>query len=82
MKMFVKIRAGLTNLLTTMKLSDIRGGVLVRHKKGGLYMIDGIVKHSETLEVFVSYHKWGEKGDSWVRPLEMFLEEGRFILYE
>ena len=45
-----------------------------RHFKGGLYRVEGIARHSETLEEMVIYRaEYGERG-IWVRPKEMFLE--------
>jgi hypothetical protein len=43
-----------------------------KHYKGGLYVVIGTAKHSETLEDLVVYQN--HKGDLWVRPAEMFLE--------
>ena len=45
------------------------------HKKGGIYHIIGIARHSETLEELVVYQN--SKGEIWVRPKEMFYD-GRF----
>ena len=53
---------------------------LYRHYKGKLYMVDGVGKHTETLEDMVFYHamyvhpEFGPYAH-WVRPLKMFLEE-------
>ena len=44
-----------------------------KHFKGGEYQVIGLARHSETLEEFVVYKD--EKGELWVRPLKMFLEE-------
>lgn len=44
-----------------------------KHFKGGEYEVIGVARHSETLEEMVVYKN--EKGEIWVRPLEMFLEE-------
>lgn len=52
----------------------IRTG-LYRHYKGNLYLVHGIARHSETLEISVVYQAlYGEYG-LWVRPLSMFTEE-------
>jgi hypothetical protein len=52
----------------------IRPG-LYRHYKGNLYLVVGVARHSETLEISVVYHAlYGEYG-LWVRPLTMFTEE-------
>ncbi len=46
-----------------------------RHYKGGLYRVEGTVRHSETLEPLTLYRAlYGEHG-LWVRPAAMFLEE-------
>lgn len=53
---------------------------LYRHYKGKLYMVDGVGKHTETLEDMVCYHamyvhpEFGPYAH-WVRPAKMFLEE-------
>jgi hypothetical protein len=48
-----------------------------RHYKGRLYLVVGIVKHSETLEVMVLYISLYDNDTSqmWVRPAAMFEEE-------
>jgi cyclomaltodextrinase / maltogenic alpha-amylase / neopullulanase len=48
---------------------------IYKHYKGGLYILIGVAKHSETLEKLVVYEHLGEKtkGQLWVRPLEMFM---------
>ena len=45
-----------------------------RHYKGGQYEVQGVVRHSETLEPLVLYRAlYGEHG-LWVRPAAMFTE--------
>ena len=47
-------------------------------QKPMLYKITGIARHSENLELMVTYmalYDYGEYGQSWVRPLAMFLED-------
>ena len=47
---------------------------LYRHYKGGLYEVQGVVRHSETLQPMVLYQAlYGQRG-FWVRPFDMFLE--------
>lgn len=46
---------------------------LYKHKKGGIYLALGKVKHSEGGECVLYVGKSGV----WVRPVEMFLD-GRF----
>jgi hypothetical protein len=43
-----------------------------RHFKGGLYEVIGVARHSETEEELVVYKN--SRGDLWVRPKAMFLE--------
>jgi hypothetical protein len=56
-----------------MKPSDVKGGALYRHYKGGLYRVCGFATHTETGETMVIYEdlKWGT---IWARPIEMFCE--------
>lgn len=49
-----------------------------RHKKGNEYEVIGYAKHSETLEDMIIYKALYGEGLTWVRPAEMFLDEGRF----
>ena len=61
---------------------SVRPGVY-RHRKGGLYRVLFLARHSETEEVMVVYQAlYGERG-YWVRPLSLFLErvlvEGREV---
>jgi hypothetical protein len=46
---------------------------LYQHFKGGLYLVHGITKHSETQEELVVYESL-KTGETWVRPLSMFNE--------
>lgn len=46
-----------------------------RHFKGNFYHVEGVAKHSETLEPMVVYRALYGEGALWVRPLEMFLEQ-------
>lgn len=46
-----------------------------RHFKGKEYEVIGVAKHSETLEEMVVYKALYGEGQTWVRPLAMFLEE-------
>lgn len=49
-----------------------------RHKKGNLYRVLYEAKDSETCEALVVYQAMYGKGEIWVRPKNMFFEEGRF----
>lgn len=55
---------------------DIQIGGMYRHyKKGTLYKVIGVAKHSETLEDMVVYEaQYDNPNKLWVRPLGMFLE--------
>jgi len=55
-------------------------GALYRHKKGGLYRVDGIAKHTDRDGVLVIYHSV-VGGVLWARPIEEFMD-GRFALTE
>ena len=48
---------------------------IYRHFKGDLYLIGGIVIHSETKEKMVLYKALYGDCTSYVRPLDMFLSE-------
>jgi hypothetical protein len=63
-------------------VQPIRVGGTYKHKKGNLYRVDAIAKHTETLEEMVVYTALYENpaGKVWVRPLKMFQEPGRFTL--
>jgi hypothetical protein len=52
---------------------------LFRHKRGNLYVVLGIGRHSETLEDLVIYKRADDSDKTiWVRPLSIFTEKGRF----
>jgi hypothetical protein len=46
-----------------------------RHYKGGEYQVEGVVRHSETLEVLVLYRPLYNATGLWVRPYAMFFED-------
>ena len=48
---------------------------IYKHFKGNYYLVEEIVKDSETLEDMVVYSKLYEDGTCWVRQLTDFLEE-------
>lgn len=52
---------------------DILPG-LYRHFKGGLYRVEGVARHSETLEEMVVYRALYGEGGLWVRPAAMWNE--------
>jgi len=45
-----------------------------RHFKGGLYLVVGTARDSETEQVVVRYRKLADDFGEWVRPLSMFVE--------
>lgn len=58
----------------------IKPGLYKHFKKGDIYKVIGVAKHSETLEDLVIYQaqynsKEFGKNAFWVRPLDNFLEE-------
>ncbi len=52
---------------------EIRRGIY-RHFKGRLYRVEGIARHSETLEEMVVYRQLYGDGALWVRPAAMWNE--------
>ena len=49
-------------------------GGIYRHYQGNNYKVEGVAKHSETLEEMVVYRALYGEGGLWVRPKGMFLE--------
>ena len=45
-----------------------------KHYKGKFYEVLDVARHSETLEYFVVYKTLYGDFDTWIRPLEMFIE--------
>ncbi len=52
---------------------EVVEGQVYRHFKGNLYRVEGVAKHSETLEEYVVYRKLYDDRSLWIRPKEMFL---------
>ena len=52
---------------------EVLAGQVYRHFKGGLYLVEGVAKHSETLEEYIVYRKLYGDRSLWIRPKEMFL---------
>ncbi len=56
------------------KAKSIKPGIY-EHFKGAKYKVLGVVRHSETLEEMVLYeHMFGDHS-TWIRPIDMFLEQ-------
>lgn len=53
---------------------DVVIGGRYRHFKGGIYVVEGIARHSETLESMVIYRSEKDPESRWVRPLSMWNE--------
>jgi hypothetical protein len=51
---------------------------LYRYKKGNAYALLYLATHTETLEKLAVYKALYGNGVVWCRPLEMFMEGGRF----
>lgn len=56
------------------KAKKVKLGIYEHYKKNK-YQVLGVTIHSETLEEFVIYKALYGKGLTWIRPLDMFLEE-------
>ena len=50
-------------------------GRIYKHFKGDLYLVEGIVLHSETKEKMVLYRALYGNGIRYVRPYEMFVSK-------
>lgn len=55
-------------------LGKIKVGAFYRHFKGGLYLVTGIARHTESMEMLVIYEDVENYGKKWARPIEMFCE--------
>lgn len=56
-------------------MRDLEIGKTYRHFKGNFYIVLDIAYHSETLEKYVVYKALYGDYKTYIRPLEMFLEE-------
>ena len=56
-------------------MNEIKLKRIYKHFKGNYYLVEDIAKHSETGEEYVVYRQLYGKGELWIRPLTMFLEE-------
>ena len=60
---------------------EVIKGRIYKHFKGGYYMGEDIVIHSETKEQMVLYRALYGKGLRYVRPYEMFIEKVDKVKY-
>ena len=54
---------------------------IYKHFKGDYYLVEDIVKYSETKEEMVLYRQLYGDNSLWVRPKEMFLSEVDYEKY-
>lgn len=52
---------------------EVKVGAIYQHYKGDLYIIEGLVRHSETGEKMVVYRALYGDCELWVRPYELFI---------
>ncbi|MBM7598203.1 hypothetical protein JOC34_000560 [Virgibacillus halotolerans] len=60
-------------------IREVQRNSVYRHYKGKFYYILEICYHTETYETLVVYHALNSEGDTYARPLEIFIsvvEEG------
>lgn len=55
-------------------LGKIKVGGFYRHFKGDLYLVTGIARHTESMEMLVIYEDVENYEKKWARPIEMFCE--------
>jgi hypothetical protein len=61
-----------------MNTREVQKYAVYRHYKGDYYYVLAIAEHTETREMMVVYHALYGEGDTWVRPLDMFLSEAPY----
>ncbi len=54
---------------------EVKKGLICLHFKGGCYIVEDVVTHSETQEKMVLYKSLDEEGKRYVRPYEMFISK-------
>ena len=55
--------------------NELKINGVYKHFKGGLYLVEDIIYHSETKEKMVAYRALYGDNRLWCRPYDMFLEE-------
>ena len=55
-------------------LGKIKVGAFYRHFKGGLYLVTGFARHTESMKMLVIYVDVKNNGKILARPIEMFCE--------
>lgn len=56
-------------------MRELEVGKVYRHFKGNYYLVLDVAIHSENREKFVVYKSLYEESNTYIRPLEMFLDE-------
>ena len=56
-------------------MQELKVKGIYKHFKGDYYLVEDIVKYSETKEEMVLYRQLYGENTLWVRPKEMFLSE-------
>lgn len=56
-------------------MQELKINGIYKHFKGDYYLVEGLVKDSETKQEMVLYRRLYGDGGLWVRPLDMFLSE-------
>lgn len=66
----------MTSVQTEMRLDErIPAPGRYRHFKGGEYELVGVARHTESGLLLAVYHEVDHPDETWVRPLEMFVEQ-------
>lgn len=62
-------------------MQEIKINGIYKHFKGDYYIVEGIGIHSETKEKYVIYKGLYGNSETYLRPLEMFLEKVDRVKY-
>ena len=60
---------------------EIIPGRIYKHFKGDMYLVEGVVLHSETKEKMVLYHALYGNGLRYVRPYDLFFSKVDKVKY-